>query len=430
MNELETQLKALNTSPINDGFHRNANNQLISDDITNAYLILTAMLKPLGDELLRYNLLSHKIDITQTFKIGSFNIKKGNINDDFIDAFRFYASQHFRYQIKPDIADNATKAYAHNYSYHPLQNFLDDAYLNWDGENRIDTFLNKYLGIDQNDFNIRMFKVWLVEAVVKAFKPDAKADYVLLIKGSQQGIGKTTLLKKLAVSKDWYTDSITSFSDKDSIQAMVGRWIVNDDEMVASKATSISATKKFITQEFIEYRAPYGHYLRRHDKGFVIALTTNEPTPIKDKTGARRYLIFNTNKDQRKADITKTNPQELQEEIKQLWGEAVTLYKNRYSIVLNDLETQQLTQLQEGFIATDSIEENLNDIAEEVKTGEHFSLRQLVSMVLAKINEDNQRIILNGKKERQIRNEIAMIMEKRTDWKRTNTHNLQGYTKI
>lgn len=91
--------------------------------------------------------------------------------------------------------------------------------------------------------------------VAKAANPDTKFDWVLDLVGGQ-GVGKTTLLMKLA-PPGTYTDQFLSFTDKDDFAAMRNALIVNDDEMTVSNRTSFEEIKKFITMKEFTYRPPY-----------------------------------------------------------------------------------------------------------------------------------------------------------------------------
>ncbi len=434
MKLISKEIAQLRSSPIRDGFKRTEKQTLQVNNLSNVTKILDLMLQPF-DNVLRYNEFSHKAEIVSKLPlvIGSFTIQNGQIDDDFINAFIVFADKQYNYQVRNDLALLAVSARAHANSYNPLTDYLHQALLDWDEQPRIDNFTHKYLGIDQTSLNSRLFKLWLVGAVAKAFDSKTKFDFVLILQGGQQGIGKTSFFQALAVRPEWYTDSFSDFKNKDNYAIMLGAWIINDDEMTASSNTSIQETKKFVTQQSLEYRAPYDRFSKKFDKSFVIGMTTNDPTPLKDQTGTRRFLVLQTHQENRQANLVETlksHPQPLKDEIKQLWGEAVSLYQTNYSIFLSDSETKQVEKLAETYLSTDSVQETLEDIIGSVPIGEHYSIRQLISMILERLNQDNQKTYLAGKNDRQIRNEIKMIMAKQIDWQFSKAHNVQGYTKI
>lgn len=78
-------------------------------------------------------------------------------------------------------------------------------------------------------------------AVAKAYNPKTKFDFVLDLVGGQ-GVGKTSLLQKLA-PLGLYTDQFNTFSNKDDFEVMKNALIVNDDEMTASNSASFEEIK-------------------------------------------------------------------------------------------------------------------------------------------------------------------------------------------
>mgnify|MGYP003365398843 CR=1 FL=1 len=231
----------------------------------------------------------------------------------------------------------------------------------------------------------------------------------------------------LAVRPEWYTDNISDFKDKDNQAIMLGAWIVNDDEMKASKHTGFEDTKSFITETTLQFRAPYERTSRKYAKNFVIGMTTNDPIPLKDRTGNRRYFVLHPSPDKRTADITDpSQTDQLNNEITQLWGQAVFLYQNAYSIFPTKAETKQIETLQNDYLASDDITDSLDDILADTLIGKHFSLRELLGQVIDRTGQQ----YLKPKERTTIRNEINMIMAANPDWQYANWKNKPGYTKM
>ncbi|MFT8703014.1 MAG: virulence-associated E family protein [Oenococcus oeni] len=426
--ESNDEIGQLTPSPIHDSFHRNMDGSLKANDLTNAKQILSIMLRPFGQAVIKYNDFSQQIEIVypKDLQIGSFTIHTGAFNDDLISALISYADSQFIYRVRTDLAYQAINDLAHANHYNPLKDYLNEAFNNWDQQDHITAFMHKWLGIEQTQINVRMFAIWLVGAVTKVFQPTAKFDFVLLLQGVP-GTGKTTFFNKLAVRLEWYTENINDFKDKDNQAIMLGAWIVNDDEMKASKHTGFEDTKSFITATELQFRAPYERTSRKYAKNFVIGMTTNDPLPLKDRTGNRRYFVLHPNPDKRAADITDPNQtDQLNNEITQLWGQAVSLYQNAYSIFPTKAETKQIESLQNDYLASDDVTESLDDILSGTTVGQHFSLRELLGKVIDRTGQK----YLKPKERTIIRNEINTIMEAKPDWQCANWSHLQGYTKM
>lgn len=133
---------------------------------------------------------------------------------------------------------------------------------------------------------------------------------------------------------------------------MLKALIVNDDEMVASERMSFAETKAFISKTSLRFRKPYMRRTEEFAKNFVLARTTNQREYLKDKTGERRFLPILVNKDKQVK-----HPMEMQEEvIKQIWGEAVTLFKNGHPLMFDDTTEEELNKYREQFMYRDEVE--------------------------------------------------------------------------
>lgn len=423
--KLTKRLKLLQsqTSSISDAFARNQDDSLKKNNLKNILVFVRMAIHPYGDDILKFNEFSNNIELIsdKQVKISSYKFYSGEINNNFIKAIISYASDTvYNYQIKPDLAVTAIEQIAHENSYNPLTDYLDSALLHWDKQPRIHTFMHKYLGVKQTDFNARMFKLWLVGAVAKAYKPDTQFDEVLLLQGSPAS-NKTTFFRKIAVNDQFYTDSVTDFTNKDNYKLMVSHWIVNDDEIKAKNRSGIDAVKSLVTQTHLEFRLPYDKLPQKYPAAFVIGMTTNEPQPLKDKTGDRRFMVLHPDKDQRETDIHNLTV----EDIKQLWGEAVYSFNSGYSFRLSSKEEEQLAKEQEIYTATDEATENIEQAISNQPIGKHYKLTELTDIALG----DDYRYA-STRDRRKARNEVAMIFTTKSDWKRSNVHNIQRYTKI
>ena len=237
-------------------------------------------------------------------------------------------------------------------TYNPVVEYMEEAAEEWDGRQRIDRMFQVYLGADDIGLVSKIAEMWLVGAVAKVYDPYVKFDYVLDLVGGQ-GVGKTSLLQKLG--GNWYTDAVTDFSNKDNYDIMLKSLIVNDDEMVASNRMSFAETKAFISKTSLRFRKPYMKRTEEFAKNFVLARTTNQKEYLKDKTGERRFLPIMVN-----AEKQKKHPMEIEPEtIKQIWGEAVTIFKNGASLMFDEETEKELNVYRERFMYRDEVEQQV-----------------------------------------------------------------------
>ena len=331
--------------------------------------------------ILRYNKFSQKIDVIKDKEIKvngllPLTLEKGQIKDADEQAILTYLASS-SYQVQPTLVtlETAIGVTAHAFAYNPVIDYMNEAAEKWDEKPRLNGFLHKYLGADDSEVNKLSFKLWMLGAVAKAYDPYVKFDYVLDLVGGQ-GVGKTTLLKDLAKLDDLdvYTDQFEGFSGRDDKSAFAGCLIANDDEMTASNNSSFEEVKKFITTQKFAYRPAYAHHVQKFHKAFVLARTSNEIQHLKDRSGDRRFLSIECNKDQQeKHPVVYLKSKE----IKQLWGEVVNLY-NQYKkqgknpFDLSKEEQEILSQVREKFRHTTEVEDALNGLFDGQYKGRQF----------------------------------------------------------
>lgn len=100
-------------------------------------------------------------------------------------------------------------------SYHPIREYLA-ALPEWDGVPRVDTLLIDYLGAEDNSYVRAVTRKTLCAAVRRVQAPGVKFDTMLVLNGPQ-GIGKSTLISRLA--GEWFSDSLNLSDTKDKTAA-------------------------------------------------------------------------------------------------------------------------------------------------------------------------------------------------------------------
>lgn len=336
---------------------------LKTTSVKNIVLILQTN-KKLKD-LFKFNEFTNEVDVVESVdldtSIGKISITKGQYTDQVINSIELYieSSEFYKHAVfKNAVIDQGITNFAHMNSYNPVIDYMNEAYAKYDGKRRLDDFFSIFLGADKNPTTILITRLWFMGAVAKAYDPNTKFDFVLDIVGGQ-GVGKTTLVQKLA-PLGLYTDQFNSFTNKDDFEVMKNALIVNDDEMTASNNAKFEEIKKFITMQTFEYRKSYARKSERFKKKFVMVRTTNEVRHLKDRSGDRRFIsIYANKKKQQLSPVTDLQPNY----IKQLWGEAVWLYKQaKDPFLLSPGQEKLLEENREQFRYTSGLEDELMDV--------------------------------------------------------------------
>ena len=190
----------------------------------------------------------------------------------------------------------------------------------WDGIPRLDTLIIDYLGAEDNEYVRQVTRKSLTAVVARAITEKAiKFDNMVILTG-KQGIGKSTLLSKLA--GEWFTDNIVDFNSKDTLLLLQNCIIVEVPELQGFNKADSNRLKQFLGQKTDKYRAPYEHREEEHPRHCVFFGTTNDDEFLRDSTGNRRYWPIEVGKNK----VTKNVFKDLDREKDQIWAEAVVKF--------------------------------------------------------------------------------------------------------
>jgi predicted P-loop ATPase len=183
------------------------------------------------------------------------------------------------------VVGRAIQTVARENPVHRVRNYLHA--LNWDGKPRLDTWLTRYLGVEDSPYVRAVGDRFLISAVARVEQPGCKADQVLILEGPQ-GILKSSALQALA--NPWFSDRISNVSSKDAAMEVAGRWLIEMSELDALTKASNSAIKSFVSRRSDRFRPPYGKHVVDQPRQCVFAGTINPLEGyLNDPTGARRF---------------------------------------------------------------------------------------------------------------------------------------------
>ena len=166
----------------------------------------------------------------------------------------------------------------------------------------------------------------------------------MLVLNGPQGIGKSTLIARLA--QQWFSDSLT-LSDmndgKTAPEKLQGYWIHEIGEMAGMKKADLEKVKSFVSRQDDKYRAAFGRRVTSHPRQCVFFGTTNaENGFLRDVTGNRRYWVVTT------PGKGKRHPWDLEEtEVSQIWAEAYKMVKDGEPLYLS-AELEELAKKEQS----------------------------------------------------------------------------------
>jgi len=204
--------------------------------------------------------------------------------------------------------------------YDPLKDYLSG--LKWDGAGRVDRWLKEIGATSDEEYCKRVGAAWLIAGVARGLNSDGvKADQMLILEGDQ-GIRKSTCAKALCPVDEWFTDSVNTFEDNDTILKMQGKWIIEIPELAAFNKTQINQQKAFLSRTHDTMRLAYARFDSTFPRRCIFIGSHNPEGDggyLNDSSGSRRVLPVSMGGD--------INIEWLEKNRDQLWAEAVARYR-------------------------------------------------------------------------------------------------------
>jgi predicted P-loop ATPase len=186
-----------------------------------------------------------------------------------------------------ETAGHAMQELADRHQFSPPIIYLDA--LTWDGVPRINTWLQRHLGVADRPLYRAYGAKFLISAVARVRSPGCQVDTVLILEG-RQGLKKSTTLRILA--GEWFVDHMPSLDNKDAQLQLQGVWIVEFAELGEFGRKDANLAKRFISTSKDKLRKPYGQFPEDFPRQCVLAVTLNPDAGgryLKDETGVRRF---------------------------------------------------------------------------------------------------------------------------------------------
>ncbi len=223
--------------------------------------------------------------------------------------------QHGGIMVNTGTASESAETVAYDSAFHPVREYLNS--LEWDEQPRVQTWLSKYIGTVDGEYERQVGTKWLISAVARVMEPGCQVDHTLVFEG-KQGKRKSTALRTLG--SPWFIDHLPDLSKPDASASLCGVWIVEMGELASLRKTSnIESVKEFLTRQTDRFRPPYGRRTKEVPRQCVFSASTNRDTWNADETGGRRFWPVRCGF----IDI-----KSLRADRDQLWAEALHLYRS------------------------------------------------------------------------------------------------------
>ena len=182
--------------------------------------------------------------------------------------------------------------------YNPVEEFLNNL-PQWDGQNHVARLFSRLPGIstEQHAF----LAVWLRSTVAHWLQLDTMhGNEVVPVLIGAQGCGKTTFLRRLLPCqlRQYYLDHLNLSNKFDKEMALTNNLLVNLDELEAIRPSQHAALKQTLSKNKVNGRPIFGKAQDDRPRYASFVSTTNNPHPLTDATGSRRYICLTIPKGQ------------------------------------------------------------------------------------------------------------------------------------
>lgn len=177
-------------------------------------------------------------------------------------------------------------------TFDPIADYLEHL-PKWDGENHVARLFDRLPGVDSELMGY--LATWLRSAVAHWLQMDTihGNECVPTLIGAQ-GCGKTTFFVRLLPPhlREYYLDHLNLSNKFDKEMALTNNLLVNIDELDAIRPSQHASLKQTLSKSKVNGRPIYGASQEDRSRYASFVATTNNPHPLTDVTGSRRYICL------------------------------------------------------------------------------------------------------------------------------------------
>ena len=358
---------------------------------------------------IRFNVLSNNAEYTR-------NGETVRWSDADEAASRTYIEKHYgMYNVSKH--NDALRLLFKQREYNPVMDVIES--VEWDGEPRCEQFLHRWGNVDDNPYTREVSRLIFAGGIWRLYKPGCKFDDVVILIGTKQGEGKSSLIRFLAVKDEWYGEC-NQFDGQAAIEQLYGKWICEISELLAlSKTKDVEASKAYLTRAVDSYRKPYDRNTIDLPRRCIFIATTNNAQPLRDVYNRRWYPVTFQTKGYDLFD----HESECREYILQCWAEMRDKYKAHSKEAQNfaKRELVDLYQEQQDNARQDDWREGAIEAYLKQKfPGDYVCIRELTNKALAKDGIGHDPTVIESK-------DLGMIMSRFDEWSKVGRHYFAEY---
>ena len=171
------------------------------------------------------------------------------------------------------------------------------AYLNllpqWDGQNHVAQLFGRIPGVSSE--KLALLSIWIRSMVAHWLQMDTlHGNEIVPTLIGAQGCGKTTFLKRLLPQhlRPYFLDHLNLSNKFDKEMALTNNLLVCLDELETIRPSQHASLKQTLSKSKVNGRPIYGASQEDRARYASFVATTNNPHPLTDATGSRRYICL------------------------------------------------------------------------------------------------------------------------------------------
>ena len=253
----------------------------------------------------RRNELSGKVELAEIQPVGE-GLPKEPSESDFRPLTQEALNSIILRAIREEVVEKGSpkssiELYVHSEEvplFNPVGLFLESL-PQWDGQNHVARLFSRLPGLSSEQH--AFLAVWLRSTVAHWLQMDTLHgnECVPVLIGAQ-GCGKTTFFRRLLPQelRQYYLDHLNLSNKFDKEMALTNNLLVNLDELEAIRPSQHAALKQTLSKSKVNSRPIFGRAQEDRKRFASFVATTNNPHPLTDATGSRRYICLTIPKGQ------------------------------------------------------------------------------------------------------------------------------------
>lgn len=245
------------------------------------------------------------------------------LDDYSVNYLRLQILDKMDFQPSKDVMFDTCAVLGRDSKFNPIKEYLEP--LTWDGIPRLETWLIRHGGAEDNLYVRAVSKIILVAAVTRVYRPGVKFDEMVILENPTQGTDKSSAIRALCPNEDWFSDSLTlNTAGRETIENLAGKWIVEVSELSGMKQRDVEHLKAFMSRPTDAGRLAYDRAQSERHRTCVFFGTTNSTRYLRDEQNRRFWPIA----------VKRMDVQAILAERDQFWAEALQAFRDHFSIRL------------------------------------------------------------------------------------------------